>query len=88
MKICFMHIRRSGDEVNKGGATVAMEVNDKNLVTAYATSWCHPHDNFCRRTGRVKAEGRLKSARYRVDASQIPLTREEVYEAVAIQVVP
>jgi hypothetical protein len=57
----FIHIRTNRNNV-KGGKTVAYEEADG--VVVYAVAKCHERDNFCRRTGRVKAEGRLKSARY------------------------
>jgi hypothetical protein len=45
----------------KGGLTIAYEEDEDHKVVTFAIARCHERDNFCRRTGRVKAEGRLKS---------------------------
>lgn len=45
----------------KGGATIAYEALGNNEFIV-AVSKCHHNDNFCKRTGRIKAAGRLKSA--------------------------
>jgi len=67
----FLHIRRvispyfheAQVEVvsNKGGVTVAYELVDGTL--RYAVARCSERDNFCRKTGRTLAAGRLKSDR-------------------------
>lgn len=60
--IKYIHIRGK-DKPTKGGATFAyMQHEDGSW--SYAAAYCHPGDNFCRRTGRVKAAGRLNSARF------------------------
>ena len=61
----FIHLRNRDNNNRvtvKGGTTVAFTY--ENGIVRFALAKCHERDNFCRRTGRVKAEGRLKSARY------------------------
>ena len=65
MKIKFIHIRNAAN-INKGGQTVALECDRHDMVHAYAVAYCHPKDNFCKRTGRIKAEGKLKSKHSRI----------------------
>lgn len=66
--IKFAHIRT----LNKvghlssphGGTTYAYELDNDNNVIGYAIAKCHEKDNFCKRVGRIKAEGRMKSKKY------------------------
>jgi hypothetical protein len=64
-KVNFIHRRDviNGKILNSGGYTIAYrEVADG---IEYAPAYCSPSDNFNRQTGRIKAEGRLNSDRYR-----------------------
>ena len=73
MKIKFFHRRNhtlDGNTTVKGGTTTAYVVDENNLVIGYAQAQCHEKDNFCKHTGRVKAEGRLKSPRYYNDTME------------------
>lgn len=65
-KIGFIHVRNTDNEgkiMGRGGKTFAYEVKDGKVIKVAAAS-CHDKDNFCKKTGRIKAEGRLKSAYY------------------------
>jgi hypothetical protein len=42
--------------------TIACAI-ENNKVFKFAIAECHPKDQFCKHTGRVKALGRLKSDR-------------------------
>jgi len=61
--IKFLHFRQQtfkGDISNLGGVTVAYQkIREGVFKMAYAH--CHPKDNFCKATGRIKAAGRLNS---------------------------
>lgn len=64
----FLHIRPTENHYaadfrfcNKGGVTIAYEVDNGELRYAFAR--CSENDNFCRKTGRTLAAGRLKSDR-------------------------
>lgn len=63
-KVVFHHIRNK-NQPRGNAVTLAMEVNEQNQVVAWAEAKCHPKDNFCKHTGRVKAAGRLQSPKYR-----------------------
>lgn len=65
MNIKFFHVGNH--------TTYACELNEQRQVVAFATAKVHPKDQFCRRTGRVKAEGRLHSGRYRTYCLDKPL---------------
>lgn len=83
MNIKYFHFRpRNGlNQVLPGGFTVAYRFNDAYGHYEYAMSRCSPEDNFCRKIGRVKAEGRLRSPRYLKHA---PATsRDEFYDYLA-----
>lgn len=54
--------RPAARPANKGGITIAYEVTDG--VLRYAGAVCSERDNFCRKTGRTLAGGRLKSDRF------------------------
>lgn len=75
--IKFMHIRplHHGQPETKGGMTIAYENMGDNTYQ-YAISFCHPKDNFCKRTGRVKAAGRMQSQRHVRYLSEIPSDKE------------
>ena len=65
MNIRFMHYRNIdvfGTVMPNGGLTVAYY--EEGDVIHYAIAQCSIRDNFCRRTGNVKAGGRLNSKRY------------------------
>lgn len=66
VKIFHYHVRNK-ENMTKGGVTFAFEVTDTDMVKAYAQAKCHIKDNFCKRTGRIKSEGRLKSMSHRID---------------------
>lgn len=69
----FMHYRkynRQGQIESRGGLTVAVSL--ENRTVTYAIAQCSTKDNFCRKQGRVKAEGRLKSQ----EAVSFPLPEE------------
>lgn len=63
MSIRFLHIRKfhNVDDtlLGKGGTTVAYEVDDDTI--RFAIAKCSPRDNYCRKTGRVIALGRLQA---------------------------
>jgi hypothetical protein len=65
-KVHYIHLRLidgTGKKLNRGGATIAFrEVGDE---IEYAIAKCSPNDNFSRKLGRIKSEGRLNSPRYR-----------------------
>lgn len=60
----FMHFRHTNNgQVNsRGGATVAYQVDKNNNVTKFAIARCSDKDNYCRKTGRNLANGRLHGA--------------------------
>jgi len=71
----FMHYRhllpKDGKMVldNRGGVTIAYELEDApggHTTVWYAFAECNELDNFCRKIGRDKAAGRLRSDRYRM----------------------
>lgn len=66
IKVRFMHIRhyQNGSVMSNGGATVAYNVDEKDNVHSFAVARCHEKDHYCRRTGRIKAAGRLHSKNY------------------------
>ena len=83
MKTKFVHIRavnKDGIVLGNGGGTVAFEIDDAGYVTRFASSICHPRDNFSRYLGRVKAEGRLQSKTYCVY-----LNDNEIHEKEFVQ---
>lgn len=62
----YTHIRAKtqneyGDSIisTKGGGTIAWQYEDDKQRIAYAIAACSKRDNFCRRTGRAVASGRL-----------------------------
>ena len=63
----FIHLRRrnieDGSISNSGGVTVAFREVGANIE--YAIARCSPYDNFSKKLGRIKAEGRLESDKYR-----------------------
>lgn len=77
-KVHFIHRRKivDGKVCNSGGFTVAYKAVDPMHVV-YAIAACGPKDNFSRHLGRVKSEGRLNSAKYRVE---VPMTVEQFKE--------
>lgn len=62
--------------------TFAVEVDENDVVLAYAKATCGPEDQFCKRVGRVKSEGRLKSPRYRIDIASLKLPFKTFYKYV------
>lgn len=80
----FYHFRHfigldgiNGELDVKGGKTVAFEVEGDFIRFAVAN--CSPKDNFCRRTGRLISEGRLKSGRHQVVKL---LANQSTFEAI------
>lgn len=55
----FRGTKKDGSIDERGGATVAYEVDSDNRVTRYAVARCSPNDNFARHRGREIAGGRL-----------------------------
>lgn len=56
------HIRakdKDGNILSKGGATISAIVDDNDVVVSMAVALCHSRDNFNRRVGKVKANGRM-----------------------------
>jgi hypothetical protein len=72
MKTHFAH--KHDKDTPRGGVTVAFEINQDGMVDAFALAKCGPSDNFCRRTGRIKAQGRLNSMRYRKEIYPVSKT--------------
>lgn len=63
-QILFMH-----PKVGKGRMTLAMIVTptpDDELVANVGLSFCSPKDQFCRKTGRTIAEGRLSKGKHTI----------------------
>lgn len=58
-KIRFLHVRIP--ESQKGGKTVAYEVDDDTI--RFAIAKCSHRDNYCRKTGRSIAFGRLSAGK-------------------------
>lgn len=94
MRVKFLHVRRpnvlqtamgslevSGISPN-GGKTIAYVVDEDHNVHGYAYARCHERDNYNKRQGRVKAEGRLRSPRYYTELS--PAISEEQFIEMAM----
>lgn len=84
MKVKFFHLRNLDENERievKGGTTVAYQLNDQYQVVGFATAQCHRKDTYCKRTGRAKAGGRLKSNRY-YKALNPPVTEQEFITAL------
>lgn len=63
-KIAHIRLKKTDDTINSnGGVTVAYE-KLANETYKYALAFCHPHDNFSKKLGRMKAIGRLNSKRF------------------------
>jgi len=66
----FFHLRmltEDGCNISPmGGVTAAFRYNDVGNEITYALSVCSEKDNFEKRVGRIKAEGRLNSPKLRV----------------------
>lgn len=80
MKTKFVHIRpvdSSGKVLGNGGITVAFETDDSGYIQRSAAAICHPRDNFSRYMGRVKASGRLNSAKWRVDYMDVTVHEKD-----------
>lgn len=79
MSTKFLHIRPTTDNFqfhNKGGTTVAYEVEENEM--RFALAKCSKNDNFCRKTGRTLAAGRLKSDRLSVFVTLGQQSPEEI----------
>lgn len=79
--IKFLHFREYTavnlfrEEVSaNGGCTVAYTVSDDNTSVHYAKSVCHYSDNYNKRLGRIKAQGKLLSEKL---SQQFKGTEEE-----------
>ena len=89
-KVKFIHLRehefseKYNRPVNavKGGVTVAF-ISDESGVK-FAVSICHEKDNYCKRTGRVKSEGRLKSKKVHVILRETIPEDMNDYDAVMV----
>ena len=82
--IKFIHLRNVDLDNNilpYGGVTLAYEVS-KEVIT-YSAAKCNVKDNFCKRIGRAKAEGRLKSLHHRVTLPfKLSYTKKDIVNAV------
>lgn len=64
IKIAHIRLRKIDNTINSnGGVTVAYERLSDGIYK-YALAFCHPHDNFSKKLGRMKAIGRLNSKRF------------------------
>lgn len=60
----YHHMRpmdAAGKPLPNGGVTIAIEIPQDGSVINFGFARCHEKDSFCKRTGRVKAMGHLKS---------------------------
>ena len=78
----FIHFRntidgRDGTIDTKGGMTVAFEEAEEGHIM-FAVAHCSPRDNYCRKTGRAIAQGRLKAGKLNV----AKLGNDGVYEVI------
>lgn len=73
-EVKYRHLRtvavntKTGDVINcynLGGATVAYRELDAETII-YAVAICSEKDNYCKKTGRTIATGRLKSPKHAV----------------------
>lgn len=66
MTVKFFHVRDFDfdGKILPGGATYAFRELEPGKIE-YAVAYCNRKDNFNKRIGRIKSEGRLKSERYR-----------------------
>lgn len=78
MDIKYAHIRDR--QSPRGGATLAMQV-DNDMVVNFASALCHPKDNFCRATGRLKAAAKLNAARVVGNPMPFPMPIKAVIDA-------
>ena len=81
MQVVYHHIRHP--DAPTRGLTIAAECeitgekrNTTITVHSFATALCGPKDMFCRKTGRIKAAGRLKSDTYRAECAPPILFRD------------
>lgn len=73
MSTFFKHIRvldASNKVAPNGGITLAAKFDEENKKWLFAAAYCNPKDLFCKRIGRVKAEGRLKSEAWHLELDQ------------------
>lgn len=67
----FIHIRNypvsalaQPRPLSMGGTTIAYEVVNESMTIRYAVARCHSKkDRYCRKTGRMVAQGRLENPR-------------------------
>lgn len=62
--VIYHHMRstdESGKAVPNGGVTIAIKIPESGNIISAGFARCHVNDPFCKRTGRVKAMGRLQS---------------------------
>lgn len=52
----YMHLR---SEQGKGSVTIGYKVNFNRKEVEWTKARCAPHDNFCRRIGRMVCQGRF-----------------------------
>jgi len=79
----FFHLRNidwdnNGNLDSRGGRTFAFREVEMNSII-YAVARCNPKDNYNKRLGRAKAEGRLDSPRY---CKLFEGTRKEFIDAI------
>ena len=75
MKTKFLHIRnqsKEGTTLSHGGLTIAYLLDDKYNVIGFAPARCHINDNYNKKVGRIKSEGRLKSDKFFVQVHEEP----------------
>lgn len=72
MKLTFMHV-----QIGKGFATLAINLDsiDTGLLEV-GVAFCAPQDQFCRKSGRVKAGGRVQGHAKR-NVMFVPFKKED-----------
>lgn len=59
MSVKFLHLRVKDSQ--KGGQTIAYKVLGQSV--AFSSAMCSDRDNYCRKTGRAIATGRLNAGK-------------------------
>lgn len=84
MSVRFLHIRNLHNENNgddsyiscKGGTTIAYEM--EGTFVRFSTAKCSERDNYCRKTGRTIATGRLNAGKH----SLVPFLDNKPIDAI------